>query len=52
MAGKFTPKFKGAEKRIWIEEQAIGKIQNFETLINGTSPEELKDIFFKCAGLI
>lgn len=39
------------KKRLRIEEQATGKIQNLEALINGTFPEELKDIFFQNDGL-
>lgn len=34
-----------------IEEQATGKIQNVESLMSGTFPEELKDLFFQKDGL-
>ena len=34
-----------------IERQAVGKIQNLESLINGTFPEDLKELFFERDGL-
>ena len=34
-----------------IERQAIGKIKNLEALINGTFPEDLKELFFQRDGL-
>lgn len=34
-----------------IEQQAVGKIQNLEALINGTFPEDLKELFFQRDGL-
>lgn len=39
------------KKRRRIEKQAIGKIQNLEALVNGTFPEDLKDIFLQKDGL-
>ena len=39
------------KKRYRIEEQAAGKIQNLEALLNGTFPEELKELFFQKDGL-
>lgn len=30
-----------------LEQQAVGKIQNLEALMNGTFPEDLKDVFFQ-----
>lgn len=37
--------------RTKIERQAVGKIQNLESLINGTFPEDLKELFFERDGL-
>lgn len=39
------------KSRLRIEEQASGKIQNLEALINGTFPEDLKELFFQEKGL-
>ena len=37
--------------RTRIERQATGKIQNLEALLNGTFPDDLKELFFQRNGL-